>query len=48
VEAANISNSPTLAALFIFMTWTHSTIAAPELSMQLSIVLINQHHGLSS
>ena len=28
---------PTLAARFIFNTWMHSTIAAPELSMQLSI-----------
>jgi len=30
--------SPILACLFIFMTLVHSTTAAPELSMQLSIV----------
>jgi hypothetical protein len=37
--AGIVMNRPIDAARFIFSTLTHSTIAAPELSMQFSIVL---------
>jgi len=47
-EVCGELDSPIRAALFIFMTCTHSTIAAPELSMQFSIVWINQPYTLYS
>lgn len=37
-KAFNAQYTPMVAGLFFFRTLTHSTTAAPELSMQLSIV----------